>query len=104
MKVTIIKHRVRYTEEREWPANSEAFKDMLAYHGYEALLYDRDDFQPHPLVSDIVVYKRNEPTHIGEVPYFWVTLVIGGDSHDILCWTVIDLFEVFEMVHLLPNV
>lgn len=104
MKVTVIKHRVRYTEDREWPENAGDFQSMLAHHGYEHLLYDRDDFQPHPLVADIVVYKRSNPANIGEVPFFWVTLVIGGDSHDILCWTVMDLFEVFEMVHLLPNV
>lgn len=103
MKVTVIKHHTRFTKELDWPDSATSFEDFLQMHGYSTLLYDRDDFQRHPLVSNVTVYKYvGEPDSRNAA--FWLSLTLGGDDYDVLCWTVMDLFEAFDMVRLLPNV
>lgn len=100
--VTIVKHHQRYTQHLEYPEHVETLLDLQAFHGYSALLYDRDDFQPHSLIADVAVQKCDTPFDDTR-PSFWVRLNTGGGIHHVLCWTVMDLFETFDMLKLLPN-
>lgn len=100
--VTIVKHRQRYTQQLEVPDDLNTLAELQTYHGYSALLYDRDDFQPHSLIADVEVHKNDAPFDDTR-PAFWLRLNTGGGIHHVLCWTVMDLFETFDMLKLLPN-
>jgi hypothetical protein len=100
--VTIVKHHQRYTQQLECPDEMKTLAALQAYHGYSALLYDRDDFQPHSLIADVAVNKCDTPFDDAR-PAFWLRLNTGGGIHHVLCWTVMDLFETFDMLKLLPN-
>jgi hypothetical protein len=101
--VTIVKHHQRYIEDLEFPEHAQTVEEFQAYHGYTAILYDRDDFQPHSLIADVVVRKSDAPFD-NTRPAFWIRLTPGGELHHVLCWTLMDLFETFDLLKLLPNV
>lgn len=101
--VTIVKHRQRYTEDLEYPEHAGTVEEFQAYHGYTSILYDRDDFQPHSLIANVEVRKSATPFDNSR-PAFWVRLNPGGETHHVLCWTIMDLFETFDLLKLLPNV
>jgi hypothetical protein len=102
MIVTIVKHRQRYIEDLPESNEVHELAALQALHGYTGLLYDRDDFQSHALIADVEVRKSLAPFDDTR-PAFWVRLSLGLETHHILCWTIMDLFETFDLLKLLPN-